>query len=359
MAPKFHTLTVSDIHPESNDSVTVGFDVPAALQAEFAFQPGQYLTLRTTIDGQDLRRSYSISSALGAKGLTVGVRRVQDGIFSGYVNDSLKVGDCLQVMTPDGRFIAKAGLAARYLLVAAGSGITPMMAIAESVLAAHPKAEVTLVYGNRTTESVMYRSALEQMKDRYMGRFTLIHILSREEQDIPLLNGRIDAGKVAALTHAGAIDPAGSDGVFLCGPGEMIDDVTAGLAALGVDGGLVHFERFNPAEGSAPRKAPSAKARKAASHGASVEVILDGVRKSFQLEDAEESVLDAAHRAGLELPFSCAGGMCCTCRCKVVSGTSEMAVNYSLEKWETEAGFTLACQTRATSDKLVLDFDAS
>jgi len=359
MAPKFHALTVSDIHPEGSDAVAVSFELPAALRADYAFEPGQYLTLRATIEGQDVRRSYSISSPLGAAHLTVGVRRVDDGVFSSFVNGDLAVGDTMQVMTPEGRFTAKTGLAARYLLLAAGSGITPMMSIAASTLATDPNAEVTLVYGNRTTETVMFRLVLERLKDRYMGRFTLIHILSREEQDIPLLNGRVNGEKVTSLARVGAIDPIAADGVFVCGPGEMIDDVAAGLTALGLDPAKVHFERFTPAEGSVPRKKPSHKALAAVAHGASVEVILDGVRKSFQLEDANESVLAAAQRNGLDLPFSCQGGMCCTCRCKVVGGTAEMAVNYSLEKWETDAGFTLACQTRATSDKLVLDFDAT
>lgn len=359
MAPKFHTLTVSDIHPESDDSVAVSFDIPAKLQADYDFRPGQYLTLRTEIDGVDVRRSYSISSPKGAPQLTVGVRRVDDGVFSGYVNDTLKVGETLQVMTPEGRFCAKTGIPARYLLLAAGSGITPMMSIAISTLESDPMAEITLVYGNRTTESVMFRSSLAQLKDRYMGRMVLIHILSREEQDVPLLNGRVDARKIAALVNVGAIDPANVDAVFVCGPGEMIDDVCKGLTGLGLAADKLHFERFTPAEGNQPRPAASRKAVKAVEHGASVEVILDGVRKSFHLVDAEESVLEAAQRNGLDLPFSCQGGMCCTCRCKVVSGTAEMAVNYSLEKWETDAGYTLACQTRATSDKLVLDFDAS
>ena len=359
MAPKFHTLIVSDIHPESDDSVAVSFDIPAALRADYAFQPGQYLTLRTNIDGQDARRSYSISSPLGAVQLTVGVRRVEDGVFSGFVNDALKVGDTMKVMTPEGRFCAKTGTPARYLLLAAGSGITPMMSIAVSTLESDPKAEVTLVYGNRTTESVMFRTKLAELKDRYMGRMVLIHILSREEQDVPLLNGRVDAAKITALVNVGAIDPKGVDAVFVCGPGEMIDNVCKWLTDLGVSKDKLHFERFTPADGSQPRPAASHKAVQAVAHGASVEVILDGVRKSFHLVDAEENVLAAAQRSGLDLPFSCQGGMCCTCRCKVVSGTAEMAVNYSLEKWETDAGYTLACQTRATSDKLVLDFDAS
>jgi ring-1,2-phenylacetyl-CoA epoxidase subunit PaaE len=357
MAPKFHELTIREIHPESDDSVAITFDVPSALKADYAFTPGQYLTLRATVDGADVRRSYSISSPLGADGLTVGVRRVDDGVFSSYANDVLKAGDALQVMTPEGNFTAKAGGTEKYLLLAAGSGITPMMSIAASTLEASPDSEVTLVYGNRTTGSVMFREALEFLKDRHLGRMTLIHVLSREEQDVPLLNGRVDADKVTALVNVGAIDPAGADAVFICGPGEMIDEVAGALETLGVPKTKIRTEHFTPAEGSAPRKAPSARAKAAAAQGVAVEVILDGVRKSFTVENAEDSVLEAAHKQGLELPYSCQGGMCCTCRCRVVNGTSEMAVNYSLEPWEVEAGYTLACQTRATSDKLVLDFD--
>jgi ring-1,2-phenylacetyl-CoA epoxidase subunit PaaE len=356
MAPKFHALTISKISPESDDAVAISFDVPKDLRAAYAFQPGQYLTLRADIDGQDVRRSYSISSVPGADHLTVGVRRVEDGLFSTFANTTLRVGDAVQVMTPQGNFKATTGKAENYLLVAAGSGITPMMSIAQAVLEDSSASEVTLVYGNRTTRSVMFRETLDFLKDRYM---TLIHVLSREEQDVPLLNGRIDAEKITLLSNVGAIDPKAADGVFVCGPGDMIDAVASGLDGLGIDKAKVHFERFTPAEGSQARPAASKAAKEAAAKGASVEVILDGVRKSFQVENAEESILDAAQRNGLDLPFSCQGGMCCTCRCKVVEGTSEMAVNYSLEPWETEAGFTLACQTRATSGKLVLDFDAS
>jgi len=358
LAPKFHKLNINQIRRDTPDSVAISFTVPQSLRRDFSFTPGQYLTLRTTIDGKDVRRPYSISSPVNSDHLTVGVRCVDDGVFSSFANKTLKAGDDLLVMTPEGRFTAKCGQSAKYLLLAAGSGITPMISIAASTLQANESAEITLVYGNRQTDTIMFRRALEVMKDRYMGRLTIVHLLSREEQDVPLLNGRIDAAKIAALARTGGIDPIGADGVFLCGPGEMIDQATVALNNIGVAPDKIRIERFTPADGQQPRAKPSNAAAHAAAKGASVEIILDGTRKKFAVNSAGESVLEAAARQGLDLPFSCKGGMCCTCRCKVVRGSAEMALNYSLEKWETDAGFTLACQARATSDDLVLDFDA-
>jgi ring-1,2-phenylacetyl-CoA epoxidase subunit PaaE len=348
----FHDLTISEIRHETPDSVAISFDVPAALAEKFAFQPGQYLTLRATVNGADLRRSYSIACAPGAA-LTVGVKQVEGGAFSTFAQ-GLKQGNTLSVMPPEGRFTA--GGEADLLLIAAGSGITPMVSIAAGALAGG--ARVTLVYGNRKTGSIMFRADLNALKDRYLDRFTLIHILSREEQDVPLLNGRVCGEKLTALANAGAVDPEAAEAVFLCGPGEMIDDVAATLMARGLDKSRIRFERFHP-EGEAPRAAKSAAAAEAATGGITVTVVLDGTKREFRVEKQDDTVLDAAMRQGLELPFSCKGGMCCTCRCKVVGGSAEMAVNYSLEDWELKAGFTLACQTRPTSDKLVLDFDAA
>lgn len=345
----FHDLTLAAVDHDTPDAVVLRFD--AAPAGDWAFTPGQYLTLRAEVAGADIRRSYSIASLPG-QGLAVGVKAVPGGAFSTFAQ-GLKPGDRVQVMPPEGRFLLRDE--ARVLLIAAGSGITPMISIAAAVLARG--GEVTLVYGNRTSGSIMFRAALDALKDRYLDRFTLLHVLSREAQDVPLLNGRIDGQKIAALTQAGAIDPAGADGVFLCGPGGMIDDVSAALPALGVAEDKVHFERFFT-EGEAPRPA-SAAAQAAAAAGVAVEVVLDGTRRAFQLEEQDESLIEAAARQGVELPWSCHGGMCCTCRCKVVEGAAEMAVNYSLEGWEQEAGFTLACQARPTTDRLVLDFDAA
>lgn len=348
----FHDLTLCDVQSETADSVVLTFDVPEGLASDFAFAPGQYLTLRADIGGEDLRRNYSIASLPGEK-LCVGVKQVTDGAFSTFAQ-GLKPGDTLAVMPPEGRFVAKGQ--DNLVLIAAGSGITPMIAIAGEALARG--ANVTLVYGNRQTDSIMFRGLLDNMKDRYLERFTLIHILSREDQDVALLNGRINGEKVTALAKAGAIDLAGADGVFLCGPGAMIDDVSETLKSSGVAEDRIHFERFTM-DGEAPRLPQSEAAAAAAEKGVAVSVYLDGTKREFRFEAQDDTVLDAAERQGLELPFSCKGGMCCTCRCKVTKGDAEMAINYSLEPWELEAGFTLACQARPTSEKLELDFDAA
>ena len=348
----FHDLTIREVRRETPDSVAISFDVPDALIDAFAWVPGQYLTLRATVDGQDIRRSYSIASLPG-KPLTVGVKHVEGGAFSSFAQ-ALTSGQSLQVMPPEGRFTCKTE--DRLVLIAAGSGVTPMVAMAADALARG--AEVTLIYGNRNTGSIMFREALEGLKDRYVDRFTLIHILSREPQDVALLNGRITGDKIAALARAGAVDLRGADGVFICGPGDMIDDVAAMLEGHGIPKERVHFERVFQA-GEVQRAPRSAAAEAAAAHGVTVEVVLDGARKQFTVEAGDDNVVAAAERQGLELPYSCKGGMCCTCRCKVAEGSAEMAVNYSLEPWELEAGFTLACQARPTSDRLVLDFDAA
>ncbi len=347
----FHDLTISDIRPEGQGAVAISFDVPEDLQEVFLYRPGQYLTLRADVDGQDVRRSYSIASLPGGA-LRVGVKRVEEGVFSGFAQ-GLKPGDVLRVMPPEGRFVYQGE--GRVVLIAAGSGITPMVSIAAQALA--EGAEVALLYGNQSTASIMFRDTLEALKDRYTDRFSVIHVLSREPQDVALLNGRIDGAKVIALAQAGALDLAGAEGVFLCGPGGMIDDVAAALEGQ-VPQERVHFERFF-AEGEGPRAPRSARAQAAAEAGVAVEVVLDGTRRAFRVTAQDGSVVEAAARQGLELPFSCKGGMCCTCRCKVVEGQAEMAVNYSLEPWEMEAGFTLACQARPVTERLVLDFDAA
>ncbi len=355
---RFHDLTIARIDRENPDAVAIAFDIPASLKSAFAFKPGQYLTLAADVNGEELRRSYSICSGPDEAQLRVGVRSVEDGRFTGYVMGQLSAGDTIRVMEPQGRFTPEIGGAHDYLLVAAGSGITPMLSIAKTVLAHEPDSTITLVYGNRETGTIMFLEEIEDLKDRYLGRFSLIHVLSRESQDIDALNGRIDGARIRLFAEHGMIDATGHDLAFLCGPGEMIDAVAGELKALGMAEGRIRFERFT-LDGEAPKARPvSDAARKAAEKGVAVEVIHDGVRKAFTVTEPEQSVLDAAHKAGYELPWSCSNGMCCTCRCKVVEGTSEMAVNYSLEPWEVEAGFTLACQTRPTSEKLVLDFDA-
>jgi len=357
-ASRFHELRVAAIARQTPDAVAVSFELPEALRETFAFRPGQYLTLAARIDGREMRRSYSICSSPGEPLLTVGVKKVADGRFSRFVNERLGVGDILRVMPPQGRFTALAGPRHDYVLIAAGSGITPMLSIARTVLSHEPESTVTLVYGNRSADTIMFREALADLKDRHLARFSLVHVLSREAQAIDLLHGRITGTRIAELARRGLIDTAGADGVFLCGPGAMIDDVSSALRGLGVAADRIRFERFTPADDAPAPRAPSQAAREAAAKGAFVEVVLDGMRRGFPMTEPARTVLDAAHAAGIELPYSCAGGMCCTCRCRVVEGGSEMAVNYSLQPWEIEAGFTLACQTRPTGARLVLDFDA-
>lgn len=352
MSAEFHALTVTATAPEGPGAVRLTLTPEDG--ADFAFRPGQYLTLRADVGGLDLRRAYSICSAPGET-ISVGVRQVEGGRFSAFAA-GLRVGDRIEAMTPEGRFgPAAIGGAHDYLLIGAGSGITPLMSIAKATLEGEPETRVTLIYGNRQTDTIMFREALEDLKDRFMGRFTLIHVLSREAQDAPLLTGRVDGAKIAAMAEAGLIDPAGCDHAYLCGPGPMVEDAAAALRALGLPDGRIGHELFTPA-GDAPPAPPSARAQAAASHGATIDVTVDGATRSFALTSG--TVLEAAHAAGLELPWSCANGMCCTCRCKVTAGEAEMAQNWSLEPWEIEAGFILACQARPLGDALSLDFDA-
>jgi ring-1,2-phenylacetyl-CoA epoxidase subunit PaaE len=355
MSTAFRPLTVTAIRAEGPDAVCLTLAPDTADAGAFAFRPGQYLTLRADIDGADLRRAYSICSAPGAP-LSVGVKRVEGGRFSGFATGALKVGDRVEALTPEGRFgPAAIGGAHDYLLIGAGSGVTPLLSIATAVLEGEPESRVTLVYGNRGADTIMFREALEDLKDRFLGRLTLIHILSRETQDSALFHGRIDGARIAALARAGLIDPGRCDAAYLCGPGAMVEDASAALVALGLSPDRIGHELFTPAS-DAVIAPPSPRASAAAQTGATVEVTLDGARRSFSLTGG--TVLDAAHEAGLELPWSCANGMCCTCRCKVTSGEAEMAQNWSLEPWEIEAGFILACQARPLTDRLALDFDA-
>ena len=354
---RFHSLQIKDVRRETPEAVSVLFDIPEELADAFRFKHGQYLTLKADIGGEDVRRSYSICSGLDDGEIRVAVKRVDGGLFSTHVNDQLSPGMTLDVMPPMGRFTAdlRPDEARNYVAFAAGSGITPVLSIIKTVLTREPKSSMTLFYGNQRRGSILFREELEDIKDRFLGRFSLFHTLSREGQDVPLFTGRLDGAKVRAFAEH-LFDPSAVDHYFLCGPGEMIGEVKSTLRELGVGEDRMHDELFTPADGTPPRQA-SAKAKKAIEEGVEVEAILDGARYTFAMTDGDASVVDAAHRQGLELPFSCKGGMCCTCRAKVVEGAGEMAANYSLEPWEEEAGFILTCQTRPTTSKIVLDFD--
>jgi ring-1,2-phenylacetyl-CoA epoxidase subunit PaaE len=357
-APRFHELTISAIRPDTAEAIIVTFGIPDALQEAYRFIPGQYVTFRIELDGEDIRRSYSICSTPDQEGVSVGIKCIPGGHFSAFAR-SLRVGDTLDVMTPQGRFLAPLGGVHDYLLLGAGSGITPMMSIAASVLESEPESKVTLLYANRNSEGIMFLDRLEALKDRFMTRFVLVHVMDEEEQDVDLMNGRLDRAKLEAFAKHGVIRSRDHDGIYICGPQPMIEEVSATMQALGVNSEKIHFELFTPPGGPPPIASASKQAIEAVEQGVTVEVILDGSRRRFDIQGQDDTVLKAAKRAGLDLPYSCAGGMCCTCRCKVIEGTSEMIQNYSLEPWELNAGFTLACQTRPTSKKLVLDFDAT
>ena len=345
---RFHPLRVVALRHDAGAAVLT-FDVPDALRDAYRFVPGQYLTLRATIDGQDVRRSYSLCSAPDEPGLTVGIKQVEGGVFSSWVCQALRVGDTLSVMTPDGRFglVAEPGAARCFAAFVAGSGITPVLSLMKALLAGEPDSRFVLFYGNRSTDSIMFRSEIEDLKDRYLSRLSVFHVLSREEQDIFVLNGHLDGEKVRAL--AGTLPSI--DHAFVCGPQPMIEGLPSVLEGLGV--GQVHVERFTP---SADGRARSLVVAADAAPAAVVTVIHEGARVDVPVA-AGEAIIDAAIRAGRNLPYSCKGGMCCTCRAKVTEGRVEMAVNYSLEPWEVSAGYVLTCQARPVTDRVVVDYD--
>lgn len=354
MVPRFHELKIASLGRETADAVSLAFAVPDALRAAYRFTPGQYLTLRTVIDGEDVRRSYSICSGLDDNEIRVAIKRVQGGVFSNRANDVFSVGDTLDVMTPDGRFgVPIEPDAARHLVgFAAGSGITPVLSILKSVLQREPGSRFSLFFGNRSTESIMFRGELEDLKDRFLSRLSVFHVLSREQQDVAVLNGHLDAEKVGVLLRAMA--PAASvDHAFVCGPQPMIQGLEKALADAGLARERIHVERFTPASGGRPAKAVVAPT---AAPKAVATVISDGVRTDIPVADGE-AIIDAAIRAGRNLPYSCKGGMCCTCRARLLEGRVEMVVNYSLEPWETDAGYVLTCQSHPVTAHVVLDYD--
>lgn len=359
---QFHDLRIASVRRQSDIAVSISFAIPEALRESYQFIPGQYLTLRAAIDGQDVRRSYSIcSAAQQAECLEVGIKAVPGGLFSNHAM-TLSVGDEVQVMAPQGRFIAPLGGTHRYLLLAVGSGITPCLSIARSVLTAEPDSRITLVYGNRSSAGIMFKDDIHALKDSHLERFRLINIMSAERQEAELLNGRIDNEKIKALTESDLLSPQRYDGCYICGPQQMMEQASAALEELGVKRERIHTELFVADGATAPpvqRAQPADSSDSAPGSGIPVTVVLDGVQREIEVNPATDTVLSAAQRAGLDLPFSCAGGMCCTCRCKVQSGETAMDMNYSLAEWEIEAGYTLACQTRPVGAAVTLDFDAA
>lgn len=352
----FHPLTVASIEPVTDDSVAITFEVPEDLREDYAFSHGQHLTVRTELAGDDVRRNYSICSPAGSGVLRVAVKRLPGGAFSEHALDVLRPGDVLDVMTPSGRFFTDLDPAHRkhYVCVAAGSGITPVLSIVASVLAAEPRSSVTLLYGNRTHSSVMFLEELEDLKDTYPERFQLLHVLSREPQEVELFSGRLDADRMGRILD-GLLPPDTVDEWFLCGPFEMVSDLRKLLVKEGVPKKQIHAEVFHVESGPPVRRAPVETAE---GEGAKVTITLDGRRSTFSLPADGPAVLDAALRVRADAPFACKGGVCGTCRAKVLEGTVEMDTNWALEPDEVEKGYVLTCQSHPTSDTVVLDYDA-
>ncbi|MFC3106477.1 1,2-phenylacetyl-CoA epoxidase subunit PaaE [Undibacterium arcticum] len=353
---KFHPLTVAQVTNETRDTIAVTFAVPPELQDTYRYAPGQHLTLRTMINDEDVRRSYSICSAVQENTLRVAIKRAPGGAFSTWANDMLQAGAVIEVMPPMGHFSAPLSPEnrKRYLAFAAGSGITPMLSIIKTTLITEAHSTFTLFYGNRASSSVIFKEELADLKDRYLGRFKLVYVMSREQQDIELFNGRITKEKCEQFfkhwVALGDIDQA-----FICGPEQMMHDVSEALQANGLPKEKIKVELF---AASVPKHQHLPSTRPAAgSQDCEVTLIIDGAHINFTMEKDKESVLDAALKQGIDMRYSCKAGVCSTCRCKVLDGKVDMDANYALEDYEVARGFALSCQSFPVSDKVVMDFD--
>jgi ring-1,2-phenylacetyl-CoA epoxidase subunit PaaE len=353
---KFHALQIESVAHETRDAVVVTFAVPVDLREAYRYVQGQHLTLRTEVGGEDVRRSYSVCSAVQDDRLCIAIKRLDGGLFSGWANEHLAAGTTLEVMPPSGHFHVPLSPdnEKHYVAFAAGSGITPILSIVKTTLIAEPKSRFTLFYGNRASSTVIFKEELEDLKDTYLDRFTLQFVLSREQQDIDLFNGRIDRAKVDALLKYW-LDPRDIDAVFICGPYAMMEEVSSALQANGLAKSRIKLELFAT---SIPTARPPVHGHKVAGRQeCEVTVIQDGRTRVFTLEKNKETILDAALTQGIELPYSCKGGVCSTCRCKRIEGDVDMDANFALEDYEVARGFILACQSYPVSDKLVIDFD--
>lgn len=357
MAVHFHRLKIKEVRSETPDCVSIVFDVPGGLKSDFAFEQGQNLTVKKEIDGEEIRRSYSICSAAFENELRVAVKKVDGGKFSCYANTELKIGDELDVLPPTGKFNTKLNTANRkkYLAFAAGSGITPIISIIKTTLQTEPWSMFTLVYGNRGRNSIIFFEELEGLKNKYLNRFNFINILSREKTDAPINSGRIDNTKLTELGRL--IDYKSIDEFFICGPEEMIFCTKDFLEEMEIDKKKIHFELFTTPGQKKYSPASHEVAGKATGPKSKVTVKLDGRSFSFDLGLNNENILDAALKQGADLPFACKGGVCCTCKAKLLEGEVEMEVNWGLEQEEVEQGYILTCQSHPKTEKVVVDFD--
>lgn len=359
---QFYPLRIKALRPETETAVCVSFDVPDDLAEKFQFMQGQFLTLKADIDGEDVRRSYSICCGVDDGELQVGIKRVRDGKFSNHANDHFKVGDEVEVMPPQGNFFTTldADNHKTYMCIAVGSGITPILSNIKTILARESGSRVTLIFGNRRSNSVMFKDDLSFLKNRYMTRFQWINIMDEEDQGSDLLNGRIDNEKGSALHRSRLIDIRNTDEALICGPEAMMSEVSRGFRASGLEDSQIHYELFaNSAEDSQQRleKAQQRVAAYGEEKSSRVTVIADGRSVAYNLATVGENILDASLYNGLDLPYSCKAGVCSTCKAKLVKGEVDMDIIHGLEPHEIEAGYVLTCQAHPISDEVTIDFD--
>ncbi len=357
MAEHFHALRVAEVVPETSEANSIRFDIPPELRERFAFKPGQHLTLRATLGGEEVRRNYSLCTAPDEHDWLVTVKRIGGGLFSNWVGDQLKPGDMIEVMPPHGSFTTEFNPASKRHLVgiAGGSGITPVMSLIKSTLKYEPQSRFTLLYGNRDSSSVIFLEALAALKDKHLGRVEIYHFLDQEEQDIDLFNGMLDRARCEdAIDHL-VPDAAEVDGWFICGPGPMMDAAEGALLDRGIAKERIHIERFTA------DRPPGAVAREMAklqteAEGVTVSVTLDG--RTRRVPFTAGNILDSARAAGLSAPFACKAGVCATCRAKITEGKVEMAARYGLTDEEVAAGYVLTCQSVPLGDGVAVDYDA-
>lgn len=357
MAAHFYPITIKSIKRETPECVSIAFDIPDALRETFAFRQGQHLTLRTYIDGNEIRRNYSLCSSPLHGEWRIAVKQMEKGIFSTHANTSLKAGDIIDIMPPMGKFFIPLNVANKksYVFIAAGSGITPILSLIKTTLLTEPGSSVTLIYANRDRAGIIFKEELEALKDIYMSRFSLHHILSRENSGAALYEGRIGADKLEVI-FSKLISLSGVDDCFICGPAELIDTVRGWLEQKGFDKHKIHYELF-AAAGSKIITSYTKGQNSEDLQLATVTIKSDGRQSSFKLAHHGESILNAALRQGADLPYACKSGVCCTCKARLLEGNVQMDANYGLEQEEMEAGYILTCQSHPVTANVVVDFD--
>jgi len=358
MTAGFHALKISEIRREIDDAVSIAFELPAELAELFRFNPGQHLTLRAYIDGEDVRRNYSLCVAPHEDELRVAIKRIKGGLFSNWANTSLAVGQTIEVMPPHGSFTYQFDPVqkATYAGFAGGSGITPILSLLKTALETEPESEFVLLYGNRASSSIMFLEELAALKNRFMSRLQIYHFLEDETGDVELFNGRLDSDKIAALLRD-LVDPKRIEAAFICGPGPMMDGVEAGLAKAGIGLERILIERFTVGQISASQAAAARELEQEAA-GRKVHITLQGRRRTLSFDAENGSILENARAAGMPAPFACKAGVCATCRAKLVSGEVAMKANYGLSAEEVAQGYILSCQAVPLTDEVFLEFDA-